>query len=83
MRTEAEPWMAVSPDGVRVNTDTLLRRAEHEISYSAKRAIEMYIPVWEKGPAPNLFKKCAEVYALCQGEVEQCRTLMTELEMIG
>ena len=78
-----EPWMAVSPDGTRVNTDTLLHRAEHEISYGAKRAIEMYIPVWEKGPAPNLFEKCAEHYVLCQGEIEQCRALMAELGMVG
>lgn len=78
-----EPWMAVNPDGARVNTDTLLRRAEHEISYRAKRAIEMYIPVWEKGPAPYLFEKCAEHYVLCQGEIEQCRALMAELEMVG
>jgi len=76
-----EPWMTESPDGRRVNTDTLLRRAEHEISYGAKRAIEMYLPVWEKGPALELFNKCAEHHALCRGEIEKCRALMVELGM--
>ena len=74
-------WGLMSPDGRRVVVDELLRRAECEISYSAKRAIELYLPVWEKGPAWNLFLKCAQAYALCAGEIEKCRALMTEAGM--
>ena len=59
-----------------IDFNGLLLRAEHEISYSAKRAIEMYIPVYEKGPAINLFEKCAEHYHLLPGQVEQCKLLM-------
>ena len=57
-------------------------RAEHEISYSAKRAIQMYIPVWETEPAYYLFLKCAQAHVLCQGEIEQCRYLMREYGMV-
>lgn len=62
--------------------DELIRRAEHEISYRAKRAIEMYIPVWEKEPAYYLFLKCAEAHVLCRGEIEKCRYLMREYGMV-
>ena len=60
----------------------LMRRAENEISYKAKRAIEMYWPVWEKEPAFYLFLKCAENNALCQGEIDKCRFLMQEYGMV-
>lgn len=62
------------------NFDQLLRRAEHEISYSAKRSIEMYIPVWKQEPAFNLFLKCA--FSLSLGEIEKCRYLMREYGMV-
>jgi hypothetical protein len=65
-----------------LKADRILRRAENEISYCAKRAIEMYIPVWEKEPAYYLFLKCAEAWHLCQGEIEKCKALMAEFDMI-
>ena len=74
--------MRESPDGTVVDTDCLLRRAEHEISYGAKRAIEMYLPVWEQGPSDALFDKCADVHTLCEGERQKCRALMREFDML-
>jgi hypothetical protein len=65
-----------------VDHDKLIRRAEHEISYSAKRAIEMYIPVWETQPAWYLFLKCADKYCLCAGEIEKCKVLLSEFGMV-
>jgi len=62
-----------------MNTDTILRRAEHEISYRAKRAIEMFIPVYDKDKSLVMFDKCAERHALCQGEIEKCRDLMVNM----
>lgn len=62
--------------------NAILRKAEHTISYSAKRAIEMYFPVWEKEPAWYLFLKCAEHYHLCQVEIEQCKDLMEQFGMV-
>lgn len=66
----------------KINYNELMRRAEKEISYSAKRAIEMYIPVWEKEPSWGMFKSCAKYNALCQGEIEQCQCLMREYGMV-
>jgi len=57
----------------------LLVRAEHEISYGAKRAIEMFLPVWDKDKCLTMFDKCAESHCLCQGEVEKCKLLMNEM----
>lgn len=65
-----------------LNDDQLLRRAEHEISYSAKRAIEMYIPVWEAEPAWNLFLKCAQAHALSKDKIEACKRLMRQFGMV-
>lgn len=64
-----------------VDTDKILRKAEHEISYSAKRAIEMYCPVWEKEPVMYLFDKCAEHFGLGAGETTKCKKLMEEMGM--
>ena len=64
-----------------VDYNKLLLEAEHTISYRAKRAIEMYIPVWKKGPASYLFDKCAGHHCLCAGEIEKCRVLMVEFGM--
>lgn len=47
-----------------IDFSLLLYSAEHQICYSAKRAIEMHIPVWKECPAINLFEKCAEHYRL-------------------
>ena len=62
-----------------MNTDTVLRRAEHEISYRAKRAIEMFIPVYNKDKSFAMFGKCAEHHGLCQGEILKCRDLMINM----
>jgi hypothetical protein len=62
-----------------MNTDTILRRAEHEISYRAKRAIEMFIPVYDKDKSLVMFDKCADHHALCRGEIEKCRDLMINM----
>ena len=59
----------------------LLRRAEHEISYSAKRAIEMYLPVYEQGAAFYLFCKCAE-HRLSRIEMDECGEIMAQFGML-
>ena len=79
----SQPWLCATTDGTEIDPNAIMRRAEHEISYGAKRAIEMYIRVWEKGPAPHLFDKCARAHHLCQGEIEKCRVLMDEIGMVG
>ena len=56
-----------------------LRRAEHEISYLAKRAIEMYIEVWEKEPALYIFEgPIAKHFWLEPWQVEDCIQIMKE-----
>lgn len=74
--------MIVNPDGTSVDDNRLLLRAEHEICYSAKRAIEMYIPVWEKQPCDSLFGICADAFVLSDGERKQCLDLMREFGML-
>lgn len=64
----------------------LMRRAEHEICYSAKRAIEMYYDLWKQGaeyslPEANLFSLCANRHGLNHGQIEACRKLMQEFGM--
>jgi len=54
----------------------LLLTAEHEIRYSAKRAIEMFLPVWDKDKSFTMFHICTQHYCLCQGEAEKCKSLM-------
>lgn len=66
-----------------LDTDLLLKAAEHMISYSSKRAIEMYLPVWKKEPALYLFDRCAKHYGLRQGEIEKCKGLMAKFGMHG
>ena len=60
----------------------IMRLAEHRISYSAKRAIEMYYSVWVKKPAWYLFLKCAEANSLNNEEISACRRLMEERGMV-
>lgn len=69
-------------DKKRIDYNKLVRRAEKEISYSARRAIEMYIPAWEKEPSWNLFRYCAKKLALCESEIERCQWLMREFYMV-
>ena len=59
--------------------DNLVRRAEPEISYRAKRAIEMFLHVSDKDKSLTMFDKCAESHFLCQGEAEKCKSLLIKL----
>ena len=59
----------------------LLSEAEHNISYGAKRAIEMYIPVWSKGHCIELFYKCCNRYCIDKFDVKKCVLLMDKFGM--
>ena len=64
----------------------IMRRAEHEICYSAKRAIEVYYPSWQDGAEhadheADIFTLCAKHYGLKQGQIESCQRLMAEFGM--
>lgn len=62
--------------------EKILRRAEHEVSYSAKRAIEMYIEVWEKEPAMYLFEgPISKNWCLSRDDIKRCVALMEEYGM--
>ena len=76
-----EEMAKIMNKGEPPDINKIMRRAEQEISYSAKRAVEMYYPVWEKQPAMYLFDKCAEHYHLSKGAIEQCKNLMIECGM--
>jgi len=62
--------------------DNIMRKAEQRISYSAKKAIEMYYEVWLEKPAYGLFLKCAEHYGLDEHKIEACRLLMKRFGMV-
>ena len=64
-----------------IDSDRLMRRAEHEINYRARRAIEMFLPVWKKDLSFAMFHVCANSHCLCQGEIEKCKALMEESGM--
>jgi hypothetical protein len=63
-------------------TNDLLRRAEHEISYGAKRAVEMYLPAYKQEAAFYLFCKCAEHYGLSRIEMDECGEIMAQFGML-
>ena len=66
-----------------IDINGLMREAEHSISYSAKRAIEMYyIDVYILEPAIYLFDKAAEAYALREWETTHCKELMLKFGMM-
>lgn len=66
-----------------IDINGLMREAEHSISYSAKRAIEMYYgQVYVLEPAIYLFDKAAENYALREWETILCKELMLKFGMI-
>lgn len=61
--------------------DKVLRRAEHEVNYMAKRAVEMYIEVWEKdeGKSRYLFEgPISKHWFLEPWQIEHCVTIMKE-----
>lgn len=61
----------------------LLRRAEHEVSYSAKRAVEMYLPVYKQEAAFYLFCSiCAKHYGLNGIEMDNCGRIMAQFGML-
>ncbi len=62
--------------------DKLMRRAEHEVCYGAKRAVEMYLPVYAQEAAFYLFRKCAEHYGLSESEILKCRDIMDQFGML-
>jgi len=64
----------------------IMRRAEHEICYFAKRAIEMYYEAWQEGAEHSdagwdIFTLCAKHYCLKQWQIEACQKLMKEFGM--
>jgi hypothetical protein len=56
-------------------------RAEHEISYSAKRAIERFLGLPDDGVDEVAFMECAKAHSLCEGEVEKCKALLAEFRI--
>jgi hypothetical protein len=64
----------------------IMRRAEHEICYFAKRAIEEYYVYWQEGNEhadheADIFTLIAKHHCLKQGQIESCQRLMKEFGM--
>ena len=65
----------------KLDFDILSRRAEHEISYNAKRAIQNFISIRDWYHNWDAFLKGA--WFLCEGEIQQCKYLLQEYLMIA
>ncbi len=64
----------------------IMRRAEHEICYFAKRAIEEYYIFWQEGNEhadheADIFTLIAKHNCLKPGQIESCERLMKEFGM--
>ena len=78
-----KPIVPMSPRQKKVEIiDRCMRRAEKEIRYSAKRAVESYAEVWMVEPSVDLFVVACARNGISTGEMEILKKILKEERMM-